>query len=70
MKEYIRRRKNKVPQYIATRPLLDLCEGLERALGERVDMQWWEQVGIDLAGAREATAAAAEGDGEKSDRGK
>ena len=28
IKEYIRRRQNTVVQYIATRSLLDLCEGL------------------------------------------
>ena len=34
----------------------------ERAPGARVGMRWWEQAGIDLAGAREAAAATAEGD--------
>ena len=34
-----------------------------RALGEWVGMRWWEQVVIDLAGAQEAEAATAEGDG-------
>ena len=27
-------------------------------------MRWWEQAGIDLAGAQEAAAATAEGDGD------
>ena len=62
MEEYIRRRQNTVAQYIATRSLLDLCEGLERAPGARVGMRWWEQAGLDLAGAREAAATATEGD--------
>ena len=48
MEEYVRRRQNMVAKYIATRSLLDLCEGLERAPGVRVGMRWWEQVGIDL----------------------
>ena len=51
-----------VAQYIATRSLLDLCEGSERAPGEQVGMRWWQQVGIDLEGDRESAAATAEGD--------
>ena len=62
VEEYIRRCQSTVAQYIATRSLLDLREGLERAPGALVGMRWWEQVGIDLAGAREAAAAAKEGD--------
>ena len=46
MEEYVRRIQNTVTQYIATRSLLDLCEGSERAPGARVGMQWWEQEGI------------------------
>ena len=41
MEGYIRRLQNTVAQYIATRSLLDLCEGSERALGEQVRMRWW-----------------------------
>ena len=44
------------------RSLLDLCEGLERALGTQVGMRWWEQVSIDMAGSLEAAEAAKEGD--------
>ena len=39
MEEYVRRRHNTVVQYIATRSLLDLCDGLERDPGERVEIQ-------------------------------
>ena len=60
MEEYVRRRQNTVAQYIATRSLLDLCEGSERDPGTRVGMQWWEQVGIDLSGETEEAAAVAE----------
>ena len=42
MEEYIRKRKNKVTQYIVMRSLLDLCEELERALGDQLEMRWWE----------------------------
>ena len=38
MEEYIWRRQNMFAQYIATRSLLDLCEGSERAPGVRVGM--------------------------------
>ena len=33
MEEYVRRRQNTIAQYIATRSLLDLCEGLEKDTG-------------------------------------
>ena len=43
----IQRRQNMVAQYIATRPLLDLCEGARQKEGARVTSRWWEQSGID-----------------------
>ena len=69
MEEYVRRRQNTVAQYIATRSLLDLCEGSERDPGAWVGMRWWEQAGIDLAGAQEAAAAVAEEEGGEEWRG-
>ena len=39
---------------------MDLCEAVERNLGARVGMRWWEQEGIGLAGARGMAEAAAE----------
>ena len=63
MEEYVRRRQNMIKQYIATRSLLDLCEGSERAPGARFGMRWWEQEGLDLAGAREAEVAVEEEEG-------
>ena len=62
MEEYSRRRHNTFTQYIATRSLLDLCEGSERYPGVRVGMRWWEQVVIDLTGAQEAAVTTAERD--------
>ena len=50
--EYIRRWQNTVTKYIATLSLIDLCEGSERALGERVGIRWWEQEGINMTGER------------------
>ena len=43
----IQRRQNTVAQYIATRPLLGLCEGARPREGARVTLRWWEQSGID-----------------------
>ena len=59
MEEYTRRRQNTVMQYITKKSLLDLCEGLERELGARVGVWWWEKEEHDLAGEREVAAAAA-----------
>ena len=39
-------------QYIATRPLLDLCEGAREREGARVTLRWWEQSGIDWENAK------------------
>ena len=48
--------QNTVAKYIATRPLLDLCEHTKRRGGVRVSRRWWDQKGIDWekAKAREA----------------
>ena len=48
----IQRRQNTVAQYIATRPLLDLCEGSRQREGARVMLRWWEQSGIDWERAK------------------
>ena len=57
----ILRRQNTVAQFIATRPILDLCENSTRRQGARVAWRWWEQTGVDWKVARErAEAAAAE----------
>ena len=56
--EYIRQQQNMFTQYIDMPSLLDLCEGSERSLGERVGIRWWEQTGINMAGKREATEEA------------
>ena len=47
------RRQNTVSQFVATRPILGLCEGMERRGGTRVPQRWWEQPGIDWRLARE-----------------
>ena len=48
----INRRQNTVAQYIATRPLLDLCEGAKQREGARVTLRWWDQSGIDWEKAK------------------
>ena len=53
----ILRRQNTVAQFIATRPILGLCEVAERRRGTRVQRRWWEQTGIDWKSAREKAAA-------------
>ena len=63
MEEYVRHRQNTVVQYIATRSLLDLCEGSERAPGAQVSMRWWEQEVIYMAGVQEAESAVEEYEG-------
>ena len=61
---YVTRRQNTAAQYIATRPILDLCERSARRPGAWVSRRWWEQDGLDLEGAKKR--AAAELDGEES----
>ena len=48
----INRRQNTVAQYIATQPLLYLCEGATQRGGARVTMRWWEQKVIDWEKAK------------------
>ena len=45
---YVFRLQNTVAQYIATRPIMDLCLAAKRSSGLRVVMWWWEQEGLDL----------------------
>ena len=47
IRKSITNRHNMVAQYIATRPLLDLCEGSKQRGGARVSRSWWDQKGID-----------------------
>ena len=55
----ILRRQNMVAQFIATRPILDLCKKATRRPGTQVARRWWEQTGIDWKGARERAAVEA-----------
>ena len=48
----INRSQKTVAQYIATRPLLDLCEGAKQREGAWVTLRWWDQSGIDWEKAK------------------
>ena len=62
----ITRRQNTVEQYIATRPIMNLCDRSVRRPGARVSLRWWEQAGLDLEGGKKRTAATlSESDGEE-----
>ena len=65
IRTYITRMQNMVAQYIATWPILYLCERSTRRLGARVSWRWWEQYGLDLEGEKKRAAAAVESDGEE-----
>ena len=56
----ILQRQNTVAQFIATQPILDLCEKAEKLSGARVPWRWWDQTGIDWKGAREKAEATEE----------
>ena len=63
---YVIRRQNTVAQYIATQPIVELCERSARRLGAWVSRRWWEQEGMDLERAKDR--AAADSDGEEAQR--
>ena len=52
IRKSIANRQNTVAQYIATRPLLDLCEGARAREGAKVSMRWWNQADIDWETAK------------------
>ena len=53
------RRQNTFAQFIATQPIMGLCEVVERRRGTRVPQRWWKQSGIDWKLAREKGERAA-----------
>ena len=57
IRKSILQRQNTVAQFIATRPILFLCEVAGKRPGTRVPRRWWEQTGIDWKAAREKAAA-------------
>ena len=63
---YVSLRQNTMAQYIATRPIVDMCLAAKRRPGPRVLIWWWELEGMDLAGMWTAAQEAerTEGGGE------
>ena len=57
------RRQNTVAQYIATQPILYLCERSTQMPGARVSWRWWEQAGIELEGDKEKGGRGSDGFG-------
>ena len=49
---YITRLQNRVAQYIATRPIMDLCLSEERRPGMWLFWRLWEQTAPDILGIR------------------
>ena len=47
---YVSLYQNNVAQYIATRPIVDLCLATKRRPGPIVAMPWWEKEVMDLEG--------------------
>ena len=52
----ITNRQNTVAWYIATLPIMDLCEGAKQIGGARVSMRWWDQKGINWETAKARVA--------------
>ena len=59
------RRQNTVAQYIAARPIMDLCERYVWRPGAWVYRQWWEQEGIYLEGEKERAVVELYGQNDK-----
>ena len=54
VKTYVSCRQNTFTQFIATRPIMDLCLAVERRTGSRVFRRWWEQDIMYLEGMQMA----------------
>ena len=48
MDTYVDRHQNTFTQYIATRPIIDLCLEAEQLTGTRVSKRWWKKESLDL----------------------
>ena len=65
METYVSSHQNIVSQYIATRPIIDICLAAKRRPGPRVAMRWWEQEGLDFEGMGRADQEAEQMEGEE-----
>ena len=55
---YVSCHQNTVVQFIATRPIIDLCLAVYCRLGSRVNKRWCDQDGLDMEGMRTAVCEA------------
>ena len=62
---YISRFHNMVAQYIATRPIMDLCLAVERKPGMRLSRRWWEKTAMYTMGIRVGQVARRGGGGRR-----
>ena len=62
VENYVSLLHNTVAQFIAARPIMDLCMASERRLGSQVANKWWDQELLDLDSMR---TAAREGEQEE-----
>ena len=53
----VTRRQNTFAQYLATQPIMDLCEQSVWRNGAWVSWRWWDQESLDMKGAKERAAA-------------
>ena len=65
METYASHHQNTVAQFIATRPIMDLCMAAERRPESRVANRWWEKDGLYLEGMRTADQEAEKKKGEE-----
>ena len=49
---YVSRRQNTVAQYIATKPIVDLCLAVDRRPVTKLSKLWWYQEGLGLVRMR------------------
>ena len=61
---YVSHLQNIVTQFIATRPIMDLCLVAEGRPGSRVTKRWWDQDRLDMEGRRTASWEAERTEGE------
>ena len=58
---YIARRQNTAAQYIANRPIMELCLAPERKPWLHLSRRWWDHPALDILVIRAGHAAAEEG---------
>ena len=62
---YITRRQKTVVQYIATQPIMELCERSVWRPGDWVSWRWWEQEVLCLEGSTDRLVKELDGEEDK-----